>query len=934
MRYFSLALVCFIIVSANAQNFGGNPPQKWAQINTDTVRVIFPRGMEQAANRVASVAAYLQRNADFQYNPKKINLVLQGNTTVSNAYVQLAPYRSELFLTAPQNTFELGGLNWVDNLIVHEWRHVKQYSYFNRGLSKALGVILGQEGRALANALTVPDWFFEGDAVLQETQYTQQGRGRLPLAFSGYKALMLEGKDYSFQKLRNGSLRDLVPNHYDLGYMLVAYGTEKYGNDFWQKVTADASAFKGLFYPLQQAVKRHAGISYKQFVKDALNYYKTQFTTENTNTQQTEWLTKVNSNAVQHYNHPYATADGRVVVVKNSYRKIPAFYKVSADGEERIATKNISLDDYFSYKNGRIVYASFYSDMRWGNRDYSNIILLDVNTKQQRKLTAKGKYFSPDISNDGNTIVAVKMDSSVASSVVLLDKDGNELKTIVSADKETVYSYPKFSANDNSVFVVVRNNNGEMGILQCFMDEIKQKKMIVPFGNYIIGFPVVQDDTILFTASNKTNDAVYAYVNTTGKIYKAAEYPTGLYQGTLLNGKLVTSAYTSEGNRLMSVAPHSTEVTSIPALTDLYVNKSLKGYQTIDQVTTQRYSSSKYSTLSHPFNFHSWRPLYEQPEWSFTLFGQNVLGTVSSELSYIYNENEGSSAVAGTIIYGGTFIQPFVSVQQTFNRTGIDPNVVGGNTFKWNETEFAGGLQLPLQINGGKMFRSLNLSTSFHLQNVNWTGAAKDVLDDIKVNYVQGRIGYASQVQKSRQQVYPHFGQTLTLLYRNATNLQSTYQFLASGNLFLPGLFNNHSIVLNAAYENRDTMSLYRFSNVFPISRGYESDNVNGRLIRSKWKLGANYHFPIVYPEFGIGNIIYFLRLRGNAFYDHSQVHVERTNERFQFRSYGGELFFETRLWNQLPATFGIRYSRLLDAGTLGINQNQWGFILPLDLIP
>lgn len=67
--------------------------------------------------------------------------------------------------------------------------------------------------------------------------------------------IMASRKKYSWMKLRNGSMKDYIPNHYNLGYLLVNYGREKYGDDFWTKVTTDASAYKGLFYPFQTAIK-------------------------------------------------------------------------------------------------------------------------------------------------------------------------------------------------------------------------------------------------------------------------------------------------------------------------------------------------------------------------------------------------------------------------------------------------------------------------------------------------------------------------------------------------------------------------------------------------------------------------------------------------------------------------------------------------------
>jgi len=116
----------------------------------------------------------------------------------------------------------------------------------------------------LAINASIPDWFYEGDAVYNETVLSNQGRGRLPLFMNAFPSLWQSGpqgaapKKYSWMKLRNGSLKDYVPNHYYLGYLLVNYGREKYGADFWAKVTKDASGYKGLFYSFQRDIKRHA----------------------------------------------------------------------------------------------------------------------------------------------------------------------------------------------------------------------------------------------------------------------------------------------------------------------------------------------------------------------------------------------------------------------------------------------------------------------------------------------------------------------------------------------------------------------------------------------------------------------------------------------------------------------------------------------------
>ena len=83
-------------------------------------------------------------------------------------------------------------------------------------------------------------------------------------------------------KLRNGSYKDFVPNHYPMGFLLVAYGREKYGDKFWENVTHDAASFKGLFYPFQKAIKKYSGVDYVTFRNDAFDFFKKQFNLENT----------------------------------------------------------------------------------------------------------------------------------------------------------------------------------------------------------------------------------------------------------------------------------------------------------------------------------------------------------------------------------------------------------------------------------------------------------------------------------------------------------------------------------------------------------------------------------------------------------------------------------------------------------------------------
>ena len=916
-----------------AQQFGGNPASiHWKQINTDTARVIFPEGLDNAGTKVSSIVHDLQKNHAATVGPRlhKINIVLQNQTAVSNAYVGLGPFRSEFYLFPPQNSFTLGSLNWTETLALHEFRHVQQYNNYNVGLSKAVGVIFGQEGRALMNAAAVPDWFFEGDAVFNETVLSRQGRGRIPDFFNGYQSLFRQGRKYSYMKLRNGSFKDYVPNHYPLGYLLVGYGRERFGTDVWRKVTHDAAAFKSIIYPFQSSFKKNTGVAYKQFVKDAFQFYNDKWQLAKGN--DLNYITPVNKNNVTDYKYPYAQADGSIIVLKRSYRQIPAFYKINANGtQEKIAVRDIANDDYFSDNNGKIAYTSYNRDKRWGYREFSDIKVMDIATKQTHTITHQGRFFSPDISHDGLRVIAVDMRTNGVSDLIVMNLHG-EITFRSKATRGIIYTMPKFSANDSFVYTALRNEEGQMALSKIELSSGKET-FPLPFANRIIGFSTVNGDTVLFSSSYKGSDEIWAYIDSRKQVYRVAINPTGLYQATYnpSSKNIVASNFTADGYRLAGISTSAQLWQAVSdkenPLPDLYIPKALaqQNNATLENIPFRSFPIAKYRKSYNLLNFHSWRPYYDESEISLTLLGENILNTLQSQLSYTYNRNESSHRAGFNAIYGGTYIQPLAGISQTWDR-----NVVYNRdtTFFYNEFNANAGLSLPLNFSSGKHFRSLTLTSTINNQQVKWKGIGKGLLRNQDFFFVQNRVVYSNQVQRAQQQIYPRWGQTILLQHRSIIQKFIGNQFLASGFLYLPGIKSNHNLVLSGAYQARDTAGEYAFTNNFPFSRGY-----TGVDFPRMFRFGSNYHLPLVYPDWGFANIVYFKRIRANAFYDLTIGKSLRTGNTTNFSTTGAELFFDTRWWNQQEVSFGIRYSRLLDKQFRGITQpNQWEIILPVGL--
>jgi len=916
----------------NSQNFGGNVPSvKWRQINTGKARVIFPAGLDSQANRMASVMELLT-NATAKTmggRQRKWNIVLQNQTTIPNAYVRMAPIMSELFMTPPQDNFSEGSLRWDDNLIIHENRHMQQFSNLNNGITKLFSFFLGQEGQLFANGLFLPDYFFEGDAVWQETLVSAQGRGRMPAFFNGFKALWQEDKKYPWPKYRSGSLKDYTPDHYQIGYLLIGYGYEKYGQDFWQKVTNDAVRLKGLF---NKAIERHSGVPFKQFREDAISYFRNK-TTGNADTP-LQFITSIQKNNVVDYQFPHFTGNGNIVVTKKSYKTPDAFYVLHNGKEEKIRVTNVMLDNYFSCNNSTIVYAAYQSDPRWGNRDYSVIHSVDINTKKQQQLTSKSKYFSPDINNEGTEILAVRVNTDGTNNLVRLDAaTGTEIQTVPNL-RNYFFTQSKYINHDNAVSAV-RNPEGNMALVKINFSN-GTIDLLTPFSFNVLGYPQVKGDTVFFSMMKNNADKVFALTLHDKKVYRLTNNSNGVYAPSVNeNGEMVFSAFTAGGYRLAKTKVkdcnwQEVSTTAFIAIPDLYLQQGLqgKGAGALSTLQPKQFTATSYQKSLHLFNFHSWRPVIADPEYGYSLFSDNVLSSFSNILSYTYNRNDKSHTLGYTGAFAGWFPVLSLGAEESFNRT-VDTGF--GKLAQYNAATVKTGFSIPLSFVGGRTAKFLNFGAGYNVEQYYYRGAGKNVFSNKAIDYASAFLSFSNASRKARQNINPRWAQAFSLTYKDAFTYRDSHKFNGSAALYFPGLSVNHSLVINAAYQKRDSLADL-FTNTFSYARGYEALST-----RRMYKLGANYHFPLLYPDGGIGGLIYFQRIRANAFFDYNmaRARVNGILTEIKNRSTGAELYFDTKVWNSLAVSFGVRFAHLLDTDLLNPGvKNKWEIIIPVGLIP
>ncbi|MEP6613649.1 MAG: hypothetical protein ABJA76_17230, partial [Mucilaginibacter sp.] len=213
----------------------------------------------------------------------------------------------------------------------------------------------------------------------------------------------------------------------------------------------------------------------------------------------------------------------------------------------------------------------------------------------------------------------------------------------------------------------------------------------------------------------------------------------------------------------------------------------------------------------------------------------------------------------------------------------------------------------------------------------NFQQAYKTQFADRSYLYSSNFISFSNSTQQAHKNINPPFAQSIFLSYKTAVSGLTANQFLASGSFYFPGLVANHSFVISAAHQQKNKNSVISFSNDFPFSRGYQAENLYDMN-----KLGANYRFPIAYPDAGVANTIYLMRIRGNAFYDYTRAtdfFTSGAQFKGTFRSTGAEIFFDTRWFNQASISFGVRYSRLIDEDIFGGNgRNRFELIVPVTI--
>lgn len=938
------AALALVAMQADGQVFGGNPPSlRWNQINTDAVRVIFPQGSAIQARAVAQTMDWLSRDGTASIGERrhKVDVVLQSQTMEANGMVTLSPFHAVLHLTPPVDNFSLGSGPWLRLLAIHEYRHVQQNLNFRSGIGRTFHTLFGENGQALVTNALIPDWFWEGDAVFMETALSGQGRGRLPSFLRDFRALQEQGQTYSYAKIRNGSYRDLVPDHYQLGYLMCAYGRDTLGQDFWRDVLQETllnsrrpgAVYPRLrygLYPLSAALRYHSGSRIPGFYRKALDHFSRRWDAADSAAETAVVTVRENmGRAVLHYRYPQFDAQGRLYAMKQGYAYTPRIVRLDSAGREEVVAR-LGEADYFSVGGDRLVWAEARPDPRWGWKDYSVIMVQDLLTGRRRRLSARSRYATPALSADGKQIVAVTLDSLDRSTLVLLDAMSGKIRYRLPNPGGFFYTYPSFAPGGRSLVAAVRDSSGRMALLRQFLDGVQQ--VITPWSSAPLGPPRELQGYIYYSAAYTDRVQLFAWSEKEGRIRRVASRPAGDYSLSVdtARQRVVFDEYGLRGYRLLAVpwTPARWPLAEAPLdLPDRYVPRALaaEGPPMAGEPLPD-YPITRYRPLKHLMNIHSWSLWPEYPRIGLYVQSQDVLNTLQWKAGGGYHVTEHSPYVSVEASYGGWFPQWQAGYIRYFGRQAY---AAGGQRLRWDEDDAYAGVSLPLDLSSGLYSRYLSTGVWLHRNAVHFRPASGAKDPEQRWTYLEENLQFSNGRRSARQQVFPSFGQALSLRYRHAIDPEKAQEALGALSLYFPGLHRTHSLYLRAALGIRDTARHYIFTDDFVYAPGYNSVPYK-RIVR----LGLHYQLPLAYPDAGL-TWAYLLRIRADLFFVYSQASLQPglPVSRADFRSLGATLLLDTRWFSYLPVAVGLRYSYLLDKdyGDPG-RQQAFEFFIPLTI--
>ena len=950
IKYCILTICIFLCIHVGAQHPFST---KWIYLKTPHAKIICDRDInpQDLGSVVNSFEQFLKADeASLPANPRRIPLVMSSTALTSNGFVTLFPYKMYWY-SLPSSNNSIGIGDWYQNLAVHETRHMVQFQATNHGFTKLSGIFFGAYGRS-AMRMSVPNWWFEGDAVYAETVLTTCGRGRLA-SFELLTASILDSrqKNYPYDKMVNGSFRNYIPNIYEFGYQLVTHGRRIAGVDVWSKTVRRSSWYTFWPWAFGSSFRHFSGVNltnnYKQTMDELRDFYSKRI--DSLQISEAKIITQKHSRRYESYTYPRFINDTTFVALKYTLTEPNKMVSVTLSGKERELFKTEATA--YDIAKGKMVWATSVPDERWTLRTFSDIAIYDFDTHRRYRLTHRGRFFSPAISPDGGFIAAVEYDKSRKVSVCIFKAEHigkrisslRKIKQIDVSDGEYLRAL-KFLNNNELAAVSNFHNQNAVVIFDLVSG---QRRTVKPYADEAINTLCPAKQYIYYDSDFSGITNIWALDIASGKCtmvtsrkYSASQpdlSPNGhtfIYSDFLATGANIVSAdVVSNGGVAQSdVKPCKLEY--FKPMEKYEPAKSLDLTSAVSATDASQLKVKKYQPYYDLIRIFGWMPEFASGTMGGTIYSQNTLETFSLYFNEIYHIRGDYWRTTVGATYSGFY--PVLGLSASFaddaeryyfrNNNGI----LYSQYLYWKSKVVTASVSLPFNFSRFNYANKVTLGAqvSRYMISNKITENYND-MGNGDFNVVHGSLNYSLSRAAAPRDFRSTLGVSFSLDAMKAVNCaRHASKFTSMVSATVPGFFRQNSLTLTASYlrqiRSYNMNRIYLFADPNFEVRGYKSTRCHEMT-----KFSGEYAFPLGYPDLGIPAIVWVKRVRGSIFGDAADADV--FGQWYRYGSAGFSLVFDINIL-RIPnvVSFGFSYSKPLISNVY--SSPEFGLLLSYQL--
>ncbi len=905
-----------------------DPELEWRTLETPHFYIHFHQGEEEISLRAANIAEEIHRELVplMEWEPSgRTHLVLTDNTDFANGTATPFPYNTIfVFIGAPFPESSINNYDdWLRMVIIHEYAHILHLDQVHR-LSKGLQRLLG---RLYFPNFFKPLWLIEGYSTYQETSLTTRGRGRGSYFDMILRSAALEDK---LNTLDQGSgviatwPGGLFPYLY--GVMFYQYLAEEYGEEKLAEISHTYCNRIIPFY-LNASFRKVLGKDLYQLWREWESGLKNKYE------RQLDLIQEKGITPVRRLTHrgyvirgPRYSPDGSLIVYSDTNaREYPSLRLINDDGtgDRKLIPRNTDTTCSFSPDGKNILFSQ--AEIYQNFSTYSDLYRYDLDRKRLKRLTSGKRLHYPELSPDGEKILAVASGLG-QTNLITVGPDGGEI-TYLTRTTELQYSAPRWSPKGDMIAVSIWHPGGYQDIHILNYDGSKEIR--VTQDRALNLFPTWSPDGkyLLFSSDRSGVANLYAYCRESQTLWQITNLVGGAFESTVSpdGKKIVFTGYSAEGFDLyqMDFDPDEwdeVEQSPEPLLSPVKIKGGF-------------YPSRPYrpfSTLIPRF----WIPLLGIDnlgvQAGFLTFGSDVLKEHTYSVELLYGTQ--SHRPAYRLFYQNDQLLPtifaeFIDLPVLFD-TYRDR---AGEEKEYWERRLRGSFGISFSI---FEYRSTDrISLAYTWEGLSAITELPDYIISPETGTFSGpRVGWSySSARKYGLSVSPEDGRSISVEYEF---LHEAYgsdfnirKIIADYREYLGLPFDNHILALRltggaafgellrrrafrlGGYSGSET--LLGIDDIDFYLRGYPADIFRGQRI---CLTSLEYRLPLWIPERGLGTLpVFFDKLHFRLFADWGNA-WDVTTDLSDFKTgVGTEILVDLTLGYHLPLSGRLGWARGLD---------------------